>query len=228
VNFSDVKGFTKENGKVFPEMNLVVLNPAGDTVMQANDLMSEYADGMDYSPLLLTADLTLAAPIRSKEEYTAYINIWDRKGKGTFRSEFDFKVQENDKISIESSKVVYNEVYLYSKGSEKVITDNKINSNDDIYIIIEGLKGFYDANGMVFPGLTIKVSDSAKKIILESDDLFSDYSESGIAAIDLAGRVSGHFSVTGTQFNNPLHCEMTIWDKKSDGKIKVITDLVLE
>jgi len=228
LNFSDVKGFTKENGNVFPEMNLVVVNPAGDTVMQTNDLMSKYADGMNYSPLLLTADLTLAAPIKSKAEYTVFVNIWDRKGKGTFRTKLDFKVRENDKISIESSKVAYDEVYLYSKGNEKVITDNKIKFNDDTYIIIEGLKGFNEANGMVFPGLTIKAYDSAKNAILESDDLFLDYSETGISAVDLANRVSAHFSVPGTQFNNPLHCEVTVWDKKSDAKINVITDLVLE
>jgi hypothetical protein len=228
LNFSDVKGFAKENGNVFPGMNLVVVNPAGDTMMQTNDLMSKYTDGMNYSPLILTADLTLAAPIKSKAEYTAFVNIWDKKGAGTFRSKFDFKVRENDKISIESSKVKYDEVYLYSKGNEKVITDNKIKLSDDTYIIIEGLKGFNEANGMVFPGLTIKAYDSAKNIILDSDDLFLDYGESGIAAIDLANRVSAHFSVPGTQFNNPLHCEMTVWDKKSDAKIKVITDLVLE
>lgn len=209
-------------------MNLVVVNPSGDTMMQTNDLMSKYADGMNYSPLLLTADLTIAAPIKSKTEYTAFVNIWDRKGEGTFRSKFDFKVRENDKISIESSKVTYNEVYLYSQGNEKVITDNKIKLNEDTYIIIEGLKGFNEANGMVFPGLTIKASDYAKNIILESEDLFIDYGKSGIAAIDLANRVSAHFSVPGTQFNNPLHCELTVWDKKSDAKIKVITDLVLE
>ncbi|MCX6260856.1 MAG: hypothetical protein NTY95_08465, partial [Bacteroidia bacterium] len=139
LNFSDVKGFAKENGNVFPGMNLVVVNPAGDTMMQTNDLMSKYADGMNYSPLILTADLTLAAPIKSKAEYTAFVNIWDKKGAGTFRSKFDFKVRENDKISIESSKVKYDEVYLYSKGNEKVITDNKIKLSDDTYIIIEGL-----------------------------------------------------------------------------------------
>jgi hypothetical protein len=81
---------------------------------------------------------------------------------------------------------------------------------------------------MVFPGLTIKASDFAKNIILESDDLFLNYTDSGISAVDLANRVSAHFSVPGTQFNNPLHCELTVWDKKSDAKIKVITDLVLE
>jgi len=228
LNFSDVKGLKKENGNVFPGMNLVVVNTTGDTMMLTNDLMSKYSDGMDFSPLILTADLTLAAPIKSKGEYTVFVNIWDSKGEGTFRSKFDFKVLENDKISIESSKVKYDEVYLYLKGNDKVITDNKIKLNDDTYIIIEGLKGFNEVNGMVFPGLTIKASDSAKNIILESEDLFSDYGASGIAAIDLANRVSAHFSVTVKQFENPLHCEMTLWDKKSDAKIKVITDLVLE
>jgi hypothetical protein len=228
LNFSDVKGFAKENGNVFPGMNLVVVNPAGDTLMQTSDLMSKYTDGMNYSPLLLTADLTLATPIKSKAEYTAFVNIWDKKGEGTYRSKFDFKVRENDKMTIESSKVTYDEIYLFSQENDKVITDNKIKLNDNIYIIIEGLKGFNEANGMVFPGLTIKVTDSAKNAVLDSDDLFLEYSESGIAAIDLADRVSAHFSVQGTQSNNQLHCELTVWDKKSDAKIKVITDLVLE
>jgi hypothetical protein len=228
LNFSDVKGFAKENGNVFPGMKLVVINPAGDTMMQTADLMSKYPEGMNFSPLLLTADLTLAAPIKSKSEYTAFVNIWDRKGDGTYKSKFDFKVLENDKINIESSRTTYDEIYLFSQGNDKVITDNKIKFNDNIYIILEGLKGFSETGGMVFPGLSIKASDSASNVLLESDDLFTDYSASGIAAADIAERVSAHFSIPGPQFNNPLHCELTVWDKKSDAKIKVNTEMVLE
>ena len=66
LNFSDVTGFAKENGNVFPGMKLMVINPAGDTMMQTADLMSKYPEGMNFSPLLLTADLTIAAPIKSK------------------------------------------------------------------------------------------------------------------------------------------------------------------
>jgi hypothetical protein len=76
--------------------------------------------------------------------------------------------------------------------------------------------------------LSIKASDSASNVLLESDDLFTDYSASGIAAADIAERVSAHFSIPGPQFNNPLHCELTVWDKKSDAKIKVNTEMVLE
>jgi hypothetical protein len=84
LNFSDVKGFTKENGNVFPGMNLVVVNPAGDTMMQTNDLMSKYADGMNYSPLLLTADLTLAAPIIKSRIYS-FCQYMGQERKGDFQ-----------------------------------------------------------------------------------------------------------------------------------------------
>jgi hypothetical protein len=228
LNFSDVAGFVKENGKVFPGMNLVVVGSGGDTLMRTDDLMSKYPDGLSISPLLLTADLTVASPISSKAEYKAIVNIWDRKGKGTFKSNFDFKVLENDKIVIESSKVTYDEIYIFSQGTNEVIINNKIKFNDNIYIIVEGLKGLNEDNGMVFPGMNIKATDSEGNIVMESDDMFTDYNATGIASADLAERVSAHFNTPGTQFNNPLHCELTVWDKKSDAKLKVTTDLVLE
>ena len=228
TNFSDIKGFTKEKENVFPGMEMIVINQAGDTVFQNNDIYLGSTGGVNYSPLLLTADLTLAAPIKSKGDYTLLINIWDKKGNGTFTSKFDFKVKENKQIAVESSNVSFDEVYLFSQSNYKVITDNKIKYNDNIHIIIEGLKGFKEEDGLVFPGLSIKATDAADNTVLESDDLFLDYSTTGIATSDLAARVSAHFNITGTQFNNPLHCEMTVWDKKSDARIKATTNMTLE
>lgn len=228
INFDNVTGFTKENGNVFPSMIMTVVSASGDTAMQTADLITDYPDGMNFSPLQLTADLTIATPIRSKAEYSVIVNIRDKKGMGTYRSKFDFKVIENDKVAIESSKASYNEAYVFSQGTNKVITDGKIKFNDNIYLIVEGLKGFNETGGMIFPGMSIKASDSANKVLIESTDLFTEYSATGVSAADLAERISAHFSIPGTQFNNPLHCEMTIWDKKSDAKLKLTTDLVLE
>ncbi|MCX6254660.1 MAG: hypothetical protein NTV31_09325, partial [Bacteroidia bacterium] len=78
INYNDIKGFIRENENVFPGMELVIRNQAGDTVMQTNDLYSEYPSGINYSPLMLTADLTVASPIKSKGEYTLYVKIWDK------------------------------------------------------------------------------------------------------------------------------------------------------
>jgi hypothetical protein len=226
--FSDMKGFTRENGNVFPSMDIIVTGDAGDTVLQAADLYSEYTEGMNYSPLELTADLTVAAPIRSGKEYAMTVNIIDKKGPGTYSSKMNFSVRHNDQIKVETTKATVNEVYLYSEGDNKVLNDNKIRFDDTNYIIAEGLKGFTELNGLVYPGLSLKGTDSENKVIFDYDDLFSQYSESGVAESDFAGRVSSHFKLTGNQFNSPLKCEMVVWDKKGDSRIKVSASLKVE
>ena len=55
LNFNDIKGFTSLSGNVFPGLQLVVVNQAGDTLMNYDDLYTDYKDGLDY----LTAPLYL-------------------------------------------------------------------------------------------------------------------------------------------------------------------------
>jgi hypothetical protein len=226
--FSDIQGFTRENGNSFPSMDILVTSTSGDTVLNANDLYSEYTSGMDYTPLELTADITIASPIRSGGHYTLLVSIKDKKGPGTYTSRLNFSVKANDRLKIETNGVSLNEAYLYSQGNNRIINDGKIKFDDNIYLIIEGLKGFKEENGMVFPGLSLNIIDSARNVILNIDDLFSEYDATGIAASDFTSRVSAHFKLTGDQANNPLHCVMDIHDKKSNASVNVSTDLILE
>ena len=226
--FSNVTGLTSEGGNVFPGMKMIVLDKNGDTLMNTSNLIEKYSDGINYSPLLLSADLTVAAPLQSGGEFKMKVLIWDKKGDGKLNSEFDFDVKANELINVDASNVSYEEAYIFSQGSDKVITDNKIRYNDNIYIIIEGLKGFNEENGMVFPGLSIIGTDSQGNVILSKDDLLSDYTESGIAASDLSERVSANFRITGSDFNNPLHCDLKVWDKKGSAYIRTTMDLNIE
>ena len=226
LNLNDVKGFTKENGNVFPGMEMNIVNQKGDTVFQTVDLYSGYTEGMNYSPLLLTADLTIAAPIKSKDNYTQIVKVWDKKGKGRFISKYDFKVLENDKIMVESSGVSHDEIYIFSQGKNTVITDGKIEPDDNIYIIAEGLKGFKEENGLVYPGLSLQTTDSGNNQVFNYDDLFTDYNSTGVGVSDFATRVSSHFKITGS-VGNPMHCRMRVWDKRSDAWITITTDLSL-
>jgi hypothetical protein len=226
--FNDMQGFTKENGNTFPSMDITVTDEAGDTALFAGNLYSEYAEGISLSPLQLTADLTIASPIRSGGKYNLDVFIKDKKGAGTYSSKFRFSVSHNDLIKIEPEGASADEVYLYSQGNDKVINDNKIKFDDNIYIIIEGLKGFTAKDGLIFPGLSLKGTDSEKNLILNYDDLFSEYSETGVAVSDFESRVSSHFRISGNQFSNPLDFEMIVWDKKSNSKLKVSASLKVE
>ena len=226
--FEDVKGFKQENSKSFPKMQIIVNSLSGDTVFYADNLYSEYIEGMNFSPLQLTGDLTVAAPIKSGGEYLLTVIIKDRKGAGTYLSKLKFSVKRNDSIKIEPLNVSCNEVYLYSQGKDKVINDGIISFDDNIYILAEGLKGFKEENGLVFPGLSFRGTDASGNAILNYEDMFSDYSTTGIAVSDFNTKISAHFKLTGSEFNNPLHAEIIIWDKKSSARMKISTDMTVK
>jgi hypothetical protein len=228
IHYSDIQGFTKENGFVFPAMEMIITDKSGDTLLYSDDLYKGKTEGFNYSPLELKAHLTVATPIKSGGDYSMFVNISDKKGPGTYKSKFDFKVRPNERILTEPAGVTFNEAYLYSQGNDKVILDGKIKFDDNIYIIVEGLRGLKEENGLVYPGLSLKATDAGNNIVLNYDDLFADYSNTGVSSDDFASRVSSHFKLTGSGFNNPLHCEAIIWDKKSDSKLKITTDMTVE
>jgi hypothetical protein len=95
-------------------------------------------------------------------------------------------------------------------------------------MLFEGLTGFKVENGLVFPGLSLKATDHEGSIILDYDDLFADYTQSGFQFEDFTSQVSPSFILTGSEFKNPMHCEITIWDKRSKARIKAKADLTIK
>ncbi len=229
LNFNNILGFKKENESVFPGIRIFVTDKTGDTIMQTNDLYDIYdAKGLNISPLELTASLTTAKPMKSDNEYTLFVNIWDKKDKGTFTAKMDFNVITNKLIEIEETNVSYNEIYIFSKDRNIAVTDNKISSNENIYIMFEGLSGFSEKDEMVFPGLALKISDVDGKVILDYPDLFENYIESGVSILDFKARISADFMLGKTEFNNPIFCEVIVWDRISDANIKTTTKMNVE
>lgn len=228
LNFNNIEGFKKENNKVFPGMSIAVLTKSGDTLLQAKDLYSSYIGGISLSPLVLQANITVASPIRSTGDYTLYVKIWDKKDKGTFTAQLGFKVTPNGKIIVEPSNVSFDEIYLFSKERNKVITDNKVKVNESAYLLFEGLTGLKVENNKVYPGLSIKGSDDSGAEILNYVDLFAEYSDSGINVNDFVNQVSSDFIFSTSRLKNPVHCVVSIWDKKSDATIKASFDLNVE
>lgn len=228
LNYDDVQGFTKENGNVFPGMELVVTSEVGDTMLYAEDLYADDINGVNYSPLRLISDITVATPMHSGNTYLLHSRIWDKKGSGTYSSDFKFNITPNEDIDIKVSGVTCYETYVYSQGYEKVITDGKIKSNDNIYLIVEGLQGFKVENGLVFPGLKLVATDAEGKTVLDNPDFFSQYDQSGVSSFDFSSQVSSHFKISDNEFKTPLQFEMTVWDKKSNAKIIFTAELNIE
>ncbi|TRX59992.1 hypothetical protein FNH22_08025 [Fulvivirga sp. M361] len=222
LNFNDIDGFTKDGDNAFPGLQLLVLGMNRDTVMYNNDLYKNNRDGFDISPLLLQSNITVAKPIHSGNEYTLFVSIWDKKGKGTYKAEMDFDVISNNQIKVENNSISYAEIYLFSQERNAVITGNEAKFDENIFMIFEGLEGFSIEDGKAAIGLSIKGKDSEGKVILNEDDLIGDLS---IVASELKNRLAPNFIFSGSDIKNPVTCEVTIWDKRSDNRIKALIAL---
>lgn len=225
VNFENIEGFKKKEENAFPGMQLYVLNQSGDTVMHYHDLYADYQEGINISPLLLQANLTVADPIHSGGEYTLYINIWDKNGEGTFEAILDFDVNPDEQISIENNKLSYNEAYLFSEEANNVIIGNEAKYNENIYLIFEGLEGFQEEEGEIFIGLSLKVMDSEGEVIIDEEDLIGD---TGLQPSQIKEQLAPNFIIRNTSISTPVSCEIFIWDKKGDSNIKATVNLELK
>lgn len=225
--FKDIEGFNEENGTVFPGMSILIRDSENNVVLQNEDVYANNSEGINYSPLVLHAEATLARPIHSGKQYNLLIKIWDKKGDGKLSAEMSFDVKPNDKISVSKNNCNYDEVYLFSENNDRVITDNSIRFGENVFLIFEGVKEFVEETEKIYPGLSLIIRDYKGEVILSNQDLFGEYEQTGIEASDFRDRVSANFWFNGSEANNPLSLEAKLWDKKSDKFISVRTSLNL-
>ncbi|GAA3603136.1 hypothetical protein Q4Q39_13830 [Flavivirga amylovorans] len=133
----------------------------------------------------------------------------------------DIDVVPNDQIKIENDHVTYNEVYLFSQERNICITGSEAKLNEDIYIIFEKLQGFKVEDGKLALGLSLKATDSEGGIIVNEEDLIGD----SVMEVSELEQLAPSFIFSGSNVKNPVTCEVVIWDKKSDSKIKASVEL---
>ena len=223
LNFQDIKGFEKEGEYVFPGLQVVITGETGDTLLQQADLFADRTNGLNISPLLLKANITAGSPIYSNKNYKLHVNIWDKKGSGTYKAQMNFDVKPGSLIRINKNDISYDEIYLYAEKS--VLTDNQVKPNTKIYMAFEGLQGFHEEAGKVFPGLSMKSMDVEGNVIFNNADMVG---ESGMDVANFQQRITPNIKFPNTNIKNPVTLEIRIWDKKSDRSIEASSELYVQ
>ncbi len=225
VSFDNIEGFKKKEGNAIPGLQMLVTTQSGDTILNYPDLYAKNDQGFNLSPLALSTNLIVADPLHSRYQYKLQIYIWDKNGTGKFSATMDFSVSPNQYIEIESKNISYNEIYLYSRVQGKVLTGNTIPSEEDVYLIFEGLKGFVEEGEMVFPGLSMMATDADGKVVLDESDLVG---EGGMESSNFSTQLAPSFIFSGANIKNPIACEVVIWDKKGENSIRAKIELNVE
>lgn len=226
LNFRDVKGFVKEDGNVFPGMEIYVVSTEGDTALKNADMYADKVNGVDVSPLFLYTNITVAKPMMSNKEYTLHVKIWDKKGEGTFTAKMNFDIVHNEQIQVDNpNKLKYDNIYLFSQEKNKTITDNKVQWNEKVYMIFEGLSGFQTDNGKVSVGLSVKGTDANGEVVIEEKDLIGEGEWDDAL---LREQISANVVFTDSAIATPVKCEFIVWDKKGDAQIKSTANIELQ
>jgi hypothetical protein len=130
-------------------------------------------------------------------------------------------------IQVESN-VSYDEIYLFSRETGRVLTSNTATSGEDTYLLFEGVTGFTAENNSVFPGLSLKVTDQTGNAILNYADLFDELTSTGVPQSDFSQLISAQLTFPKVSEEAQVDCEAILWDKKGEGKVKVTTKLTLK
>jgi len=224
INFNMIEGLKKVEGGVFPGMKLLILDKQGDTVIFNPDLYANFTEPTTITPLMLKTKITIGSPFRSNRSYTATVHIWDKKGKGTFDTKFEFNTIPNNAINMRNTGLQSNEIYLYDKDNDMVIPSSKIPSNKNVMLVFEDLKGLKSANGVYEIGMRMVIEDKNGELILSEDDLLEGQS---MTVTEPNRQIFGSFFLPGS-IKGPVQLEVIVWDKIGKGKITAMAKLDLE
>ncbi|MDB4292352.1 hypothetical protein N9954_03035 [Maribacter sp.] len=222
TNFSDISGFTIEDGLYYPVMNVLVISKEGDTIMNYPDLYGGKA--IDASENTLNGHVILADPIKSNEEYTILYSLIDGKGDGSFTSKMDFKVAPDQSIKVAKSGFDFAEVYIMNNDEGTVITDNTIDFNQNIYLNFQGLTGYTVDGNTAEVGLSVKLTDDSGNVLIEEADIFKGQK---VAIQNLKQGIASTIILSPGSVDNPLKWEVDIWDKNSDAKLSAQTQITI-
>ena len=222
INFENLEGFQSIDKKYYPGMGLYVIGEKGDTVLSNEDMYASLTEGTDIDPLTLNCNVTVATPIHSNENYVVYVHIFDKKGNGTFDASLDFKVIPNEHIRVDSYKLDYHQIYLFSQERGTVITENQGGFNEHIYLLVEGLEGVKEKNGQGEIGLSIKAVDAEGNVIANEPDLFEGQS---FNMVDIRKQIAPNLIINKGLLVNPVYFEVIIWDKNSKARITAWVEL---
>lgn len=95
MNFDGVENFEEINGMVFPGAMLVVADKNGKEIKEVDDMFTQYEktgvavdDARD-----IFVNLKIGDDMPTGNNYTWYVKIWDKKGKGKIEATLDLTVK---------------------------------------------------------------------------------------------------------------------------------------
>ena len=123
-------------------------------------------------------------------------------------------------IQFTSNGFLVSEAYLIFDDENPVPPGNKVSLNQNINLLLIVDSGWNEIEGRVYPGSKQVVKLSNGEEILNTDDLFSPFDETGVASNDARYITLNTMIPEIKDKRKPVVVNFRVWDKKGSGEIK--------
>jgi len=129
-------------------------------------------------------------------------------------------------LKLTNNGLSYKEGYL-SKAKVKV-TDTEFAMRDTVYLFLSGIEGYTEKEGRVFMGASMVITDPDGKKVMDEQDLFSSYDQTGASKEDASvlslSLITGEPMVAGVKYL----WKSRIWDKNGKGVIEAEVEFMIK
>lgn len=230
ILLQNVSGFTEKNGLVYPGMQLDVKDEKGVVVSSYEDMLADVAKS-GVTPLqasVLRAAYQSGPPdVKAGHTYTMAVHIWDKQGKGVIDASLplDLKYPDTSGLIITPQGITASTVFMTSDSGR--VQDGHLPAAGRGGINFQGIKGFTEENGKVFPGGSLIVYDSTGKVMLDTGDAFAKQTE-GFTNAQVAEGLRITLNLNRQLTGVKGLWKFKIWDKKGPGTLLAEIPVTLE
>ncbi|MBN2432444.1 MAG: hypothetical protein JXQ27_13290 [Acidobacteria bacterium] len=129
-------------------------------------------------------------------------------------------------LSVQNNGLSLEDAYLVVGGAK--LQKRTLSRGEDLVLSLEGVQGFTEIEGRVFPGASLQVKDTTGSIILDEPNLFAQYETTGVTPE--AGRTLTISCTVGEPMRSggEYRFSFRVWDLRGGGQIHASATLSVQ
>lgn len=196
LTLKGAKGFKEEKGKYNCNAGVTVYNSKNEEIITLDNLYKEdFPNGIPVERFSgeLFLSLRCQTPLKMNQTYKFVFSIKDLKSESKIEIVENFSMVPTPGLAYEEKGLTSDGPFLYNvKNPDEALGKNELKVADTLKVYFTGINGLIEEKEMVWPDASIQLLNEYGDVIVEFNDLYKEYSKTGISAIEIKDLVALH------------------------------------
>jgi len=223
LTLNGATGFKEEKGKYECNAGVTIYNSKNEEIVKLDNLYKEeFPNGVPVERFNneLFLSLRCQTPLKINETYKFVFRIKDLRSESNIEIVENFTMMPTIGLVYEEKGLISDGAFLYnSNDADMALSENKLKSTDTLYVYFTGVNGLTETDGMVWPDASMQLLNEFGDVLAEFDDLYKEYSKTGVSAADTKELIALHLMLPGDlKSGKKYSATYKVGDKKAKDK----------